>query len=225
MNDKTAARGGDRVQGISRRSLLLVLSSPSGAGKTSVARELLRREDELVMSISVTTRRKRPGENDGEDYRFVAESDYHRMVEAGELLEHAKVFGNFYGTPRGPVDDALAAGKDVLFDVDWQGTQQLMEHEHYYVVRVFILPPSIAELESRLRARAQDPEDVVRSRMNKAADEMSHYTEYDYIVVNHDIGDSVDEVQTILRAERLKRANLVGLHQFVDRLRGAGGVN
>ena len=190
-----------------------------------MARELLRREDELVMSISVTTRPKRPGEIDGEDYRFVAESDYHRMVEAGDLLEHAKVFGNFYGTPRRPVDDALAAGKDVLFDVDWQGTQQLMEHEHYYVVRVFILPPSIAELESRLRARAQDPEDVVRSRMNKAADEMSHYTEYDYIVVNHDIGDSVDEVQTILRAERLKRVNLVGLHQFVDRLRGAGGVN
>ncbi len=208
----------DDTGDIQRRGLMLVLSSPSGAGKTTISRDLLTREDNLSMSISVTTRPPRPGEVDGIDYRFVAEDDFAGMVGAGQFLEHATVFDNCYGTPRGPVEDALAAGRDILFDVDWQGTQQLAQNARDDVVSVFILPPSTGELESRLRGRAQDSEDVVRRRMSKAADEMSHWAEYDYIVVNRDVADSVARVQAILTAERQKRDRQVGLHAFVAAL-------
>ncbi|MCH8215080.1 MAG: guanylate kinase, partial [Proteobacteria bacterium] len=173
---------------------MLVLSSPSGAGKTTIARRLLERENALTMSVSATTRPPRPGEIDGTDYRFVDEAAFERMVGAGEFLEHARVFDNRYGTPRQPVEAALAAGRDVLFDVDWQGTQQLSANARADVVSVFILPPSTAELEKRLRERAQDSAEVVRARMSRASSEMSHWAEYDYIVVNRDIDDSVARV-------------------------------
>ncbi len=193
---------------------MLVLSSPSGAGKTTIARRLLEREKGLTMSVSATTRPPRPGETDGKDYRFVDEEAFERMVGAGEFLEHARVFGNRYGTPRQPVEAALAAGRDVLFDVDWQGTQQLSANAGDDVVSVFILPPSTAELEKRLRERAQDSADVVRARMSRASSEMSHWAEYDYIVVNRDIDDSVARVEASLTAERQKRDRLVGRHAF-----------
>jgi guanylate kinase len=207
---------------IGRRSLLLVLSSPSGAGKTSVSRKLLEREPDLTMSISVTTRPMRPGEVDGQDYVFVGEAEFDRMVEAGELLEHARVFGNLYGTPRARVEAALAAGSDVMFDVDWQGTQQLMERDREDLVRVFLLPPSYEELERRLRNREQDSDDTVRARMAKAADEMSHYSEYEYVLVNRDLEDCVVQVRAILAAERARRVNQPGLHDFVESLRRGG---
>ena len=197
---------------------MLVLSSPSGAGKTTIAGRLLDREKALTMSVSATTRPPRPGETDGTDYRFVDEAAFERMVGAGEFLEHARVFGNRYGTPRQPVEAALAAGRDGLFDVDWQGTQQLSANARDDVVSVFILPPSTAELEKRLRERAQDSADVVRARMSRASSEMSHWAEYDYIVVNRDVDDSVARVEAILTAERQKRARLVGLHAFVASL-------
>ena len=194
---------------------MLVLSSPSGAGKTTIARRLLEREKGLTMSVSATTRPPRPGETDGKDYRFVDEEAFERMVGAGEFLEHARVFGNRYGTPRQPVEAALAAGRDVLFDVDWQGTQQLSANAGDDVVSVFILPPSTAELEKRLRERAQDSPEVVRARMSTAASEISHWREYRYIIVNRDVEESVASVQAILAAERQKRDRLVGLHAFV----------
>jgi len=180
---------------------MLVLSSPSGAGKTTIARRLLEREKALTMSVSATTRPPRPGEIEGTDYRFVDEEAFERMVGAGAFLEHARVFDNRYGTPRQPVEAALAAGRDVLFDVDWQGTQQLSANAGDDVVSVFILPPSTAELEKRLRERAQDSADVVRARMSRASSEMSHWAEYDYIVVNRDIDDSVARVEAILTAK------------------------
>jgi len=204
---------------ISRRGVMLVLSSPSGAGKTSISRELRRREPRLSMSVSVTTRKMRPGEIDGTDYHFIDEARFNAMASRGELLEHAKVFGNYYGTPRAPVLAALEAGQDVLFDIDWQGTQQLTESARADVVSVFILPPSTAELERRLTTRAQDPPNVVAARMAKAADEMSHWPEYDYVVVNRDLDASVAVVQAILTAERARRDRQVGLHEFVRRLR------
>ncbi len=204
---------------ISRRGVMLVLSSPSGAGKTSISRELRRREPRLSMSVSVTTRKMRPGEVDGTDYHFIDEPRFAAMASGGELLEHAKVFGNFYGTPRMPVLAALDAGRDVLFDIDWQGTQQLNASARDDVVSVFILPPSTAELERRLTTRAQDPPAVVAARMAKAADEMSHWPEYDYVVVNRDLDASVAVVQAILTAERARRHRQVGLHEFVRRLR------
>jgi len=206
--------GGD----IRRRGLMVVLSSPSGAGKTTISRELLAREDNLALSVSVTTRPPRPGEVDGIDYRFVGEDDFRAMVEAGEFLEHATVFDHRYGTPRGPVEEALAAGRDILFDVDWQGTQQLAQNARDDVVSVFILPPSTDELERRLRGRAQDSDDVVRRRMSKAAAEMSHWAEYDYIIVNREVDDSVATVRAILTAERRRRERQVGLHAFVATL-------
>lgn len=209
-------------QGMSRRNLLFVLSSPSGAGKTTVAQRLLAEDPDLVMSVSATTRPKRPGETEGRDYFFVDQAAFRRMIEAGELLEHATVFGNLYGTPKAQVDKALAAGKDVLFDVDWQGTQQLLEHDREDVVSIFILPPSIAELERRLHSRAQDAPHVVAERMGRAADEMSHYTEYDYIIVNEHIETSVSQVRAILTAVRLRRSLQLGLHQFVEGLRAKG---
>ena len=170
---------------------MLVMSSPSGAGKTTISRELLSREPELTMSISATTRQPRPGEVDGKDYYFITKDKFHEMVENDEFLEHATVFENSYGTPRGPVEEALSSGRDVLFDVDWQGTQQMAGKTRGDLVTIFILPPSQAELEKRLRTRAQDPEDVIKKRMAKASSEMSHYDEYDYIVVNVDVDNIV----------------------------------
>ncbi|MBL0928864.1 MAG: guanylate kinase [Alphaproteobacteria bacterium] len=204
---------------ITRRGLMLVLSSPSGAGKTSISREILRRESGLTMSVSATTRAKRPGEIHGTDYFFVDKTEFGLMRNRGEFLEHAKVFDNYYGTPRSFVEEKLSAGLDVLFDIDWQGTQQLREEAHTDLVSVFILPPSTYELERRLNARAQDPAHVVAARMSKAADEMSHWPEYDYIIVNSDLDVSVARVQSILTAERCKRDRQVGLGDFVKRLR------
>jgi guanylate kinase len=207
------------LHAISRRGIMLVLSSPSGAGKTTISRKLLAREPGLAMSVSMTTRPKRPGEIDGVDYHFVSPADFNRMVAQGELLEHAAVFGHQYGTPRRTVESALAEGRDVLFDIDWQGTQQLAQNARADLVSVFVLPPSTAELERRLRTRAQDSEEVVAGRMAKAADEMSHWAEYDYIIVNREIEESVASVQAILAAERLRRERLVGLDAFVNDLR------
>ena len=204
---------------VRRRGLMLVLSSPSGAGKTTISRDILDRDPNLTMSVSATTRSKRPGEVAGTDYFFVDTETFNLMDNRGEFLEHAQVFGNYYGTPRGPVEAALAAGRDVLFDIDWQGTQQLMENARNDLVTVFILPPSTRELERRLRARAQDPDDVVAKRMSHAPDEMSHWPEYDYVIVNREIAASVAAVQAILAAERLKRERQVGLGDFVKSLR------
>ena len=205
--------------GIERRGLMLVLSSPSGAGKTTIARELLARDDNLTLSVSATTRPKRPGETEGVDYLFVDRAAFDAMVAEGAFLEHATVFEHCYGTPKAAVEAALAAGRDVLFDIDWQGTQQVAAKAREDLVSVFILPPSTGELERRLRARAQDPEEVVRGRMAKAADEMSHWPEYDYIVVNEDVAQGVAEVTSILQAERLRRDRRIGVHDFVETLR------
>src|SRR3954464_4521218 len=197
--------------GVERRGLMFVLSSPSGAGKTTLSRRLLEREPGLKMSVSATTRPMRPGEVEGRDYFFVDKAKFERMVEQGELLEWATVFDNLYGTPRAPVEAALSAGQDVLFDIDWQGTQQLHQKASVDVVRVFILPPSAADLEKRLHTRAQDSDEVIRGRMKKAGDDMSHFDAYDYIVVNDNIGLAYEAVKSILRAEQLKRERQVGL--------------
>jgi guanylate kinase len=199
--------------------LMLVLSSPSGAGKTTISRSLLHRDRNLVMSVSVTTRTQRPGEQPGVDYDFIDMTSFKRMIDGDELLEYAHVFGNYYGTPRAPVERWLSAGKDILFDIDWQGTQQLAQRARTDLVSVFVLPPSTQELERRLRGRAQDPIEVVNSRMAKAADEMSHWAEYDYVVVNEDLPECVDKVEGILTAERMKRHRQTGLVDFVKRLR------
>lgn len=205
---------------IARRGLMLVLSSPSGAGKTTISRALLQRDSGIAMSVSATTRPPRPGEVDGVDYHFMPVDRFRAMVESDEFLEHAKVFDNYYGTPRAPVERELQAGKDVLFDIDWQGTQQLAQNARTDLVSVFVLPPSVEELERRLRGRNQDSEEVVAKRMAKAADEMSHWREYDYILVNNDVEESVRNVEAILRAERLRRDRLAGMTGFVARLRG-----
>jgi len=207
---------------IKRRGLMLVLSSPSGAGKTTISRKLLEREANLTLSVSATTRPKRPGEVDGVDYSFIDQNAFDRMVSEGAFLEHATVFGNSYGTPRAKVAGALDRGRDVLFDIDWQGTQQLRESAREDLVSVFILPPSTEELARRLRTRAQDPEDVVQARMAKAADEMSHWQEYDYVIVNEDVETSVVAVQGILHAEHLRLDRQVGLRDFVEALRKGG---
>lgn len=204
---------------ISRRGLMLVLSSPSGAGKSTISRALLDKHPDLTMSVSATTRPMRPGEVEGKDYFFIDTAKFEAMAEDGEFLEHAKVFDNYYGTPRGPVEAALKSGKDVLFDVDWQGTQQLRQNARDDLASIFILPPSVDELERRLYARAQDPEDVVKRRMAKATSEMSHWAEYDYIIVNEAVSQSVAEAEAILDAERLKRFRRVGLAEW---LRGMG---
>ena len=203
---------------IARRGLMLVLSLPSGAGKTTISRLLLERDKSLSMSISTTTRPIRPGEKDNRDYHFVDPTEFNLMVNRQEFLEHAKVFGNYYGTPRAAVEEALAGGSDVIFDIDWQGAQQLGEVAGEDLVRVFILPPSTDELNRRLRRRAQDTPDVVASRMAKAADEMSHWAEYDFIVINEDVETSVAQVQAILAAERLRRQRQIGLSELVKRL-------
>ncbi len=205
--------------GIKRRGLMLVLSSPSGAGKTTIARKLMELEENLEISVSSTTRAKRSSEADGTHYRFIDDKKFTQMVGKGAFLEHATVFGHRYGTPRAPVEAALARGRDVLFDIDWQGTQQLAEKARKDLVSVFVLPPSTAELERRLHSRAQDPDDVVRDRMAKAANEVSHWAEYDYILVNTDVAKSVASVQSILHAERLRRDRQVGLSDFVETLR------
>ena len=204
---------------IERRGLMLVLSSPSGAGKTTISRELLARDGGLVLSVSATTRLMRPGETEGVDYVFMDQARFDGMVRDGAFLEHATVFGHCYGTPRRPVEAALDEGRDVLFDIDWQGAQQVSEEAREDLVSVFILPPSTEELERRLHTRAQDSDDVVRARMAKAADEMSHWAEYDYIVVNEDVEASVAAVRSILEAERLRRERRIGLHDFVEVLR------
>jgi guanylate kinase len=201
-----------------RRGLMLVLSSPSGAGKTTLSRLLLERYAAIELSVSVTTRTPRPGEIDGKDYHFIDRARFDAMVANGELLEWAEVFGNRYGTPRAPVELVLAAGRDVLFDIDWQGTQQLREKGRADLVSVFVLPPSIPDLEARLRTRAQDADDVIRARMSKAADEMSHWAEYDYVVINRDVRRAFEDVCAILAAERLKRERQVGLSAFVRAL-------
>ena len=213
------AQGNARsFDGVQRRGLMFVLSSPSGAGKTTLSRLLIERMPGLKMSISATTRPMRPGEADGRDYFFVDKARFENMVEQGELLEWATVFDNRYGTPRAPVEAALSAGQDVLFDIDWQGTQQLREKARADVVSVFILPPSATDLEQRLHTRAQDSEEVIRGRMNRATHELSHWAEYDYIVVNQNVDDAFAEVQSILKAERLKRERRTGLTAFVRNL-------
>jgi guanylate kinase len=204
---------------IPRRGLMFVLSSPSGAGKTTLARALLDSDPSISMSVSVTTRPKRPGEVEGKDYRFIDKGEFDRLVATNALLEHAKVFDNFYGTPRKPVEDGLAQGRDVLFDIDWQGTQQLVSTAPNDLVRVFILPPTMQALERRLQMRAQDTAEVVARRMARAADEMSHWAEYDYVLINNHIDQSLSHVRAILQAERLRRQRQVGLNEFVADLR------
>src|SRR6185437_11547830 len=190
--------------GVERRGLMFVLSSPSGAGKTTLSRLLIEKVPGLEMSVSATTRPMRPGEVEGRDYHFIDKARFDQMTKRNEWLESATVFENRYGTPRAPVEAALSAGRDVLFDIDWQGTQQLREKAHDDVVSVFILPPSASDLEKRLHSRAQDSDEVIRGRMDRASHEMSHWAEYDYIVINHDVDEAFAEVQSILKAERLK---------------------
>jgi guanylate kinase len=205
-------------EAIRRRGLMLVLSSPSGAGKTTLSRKLLAADDNIKLSVSATTRPMRPGEEHGKDYHFIGAEEFAAWVADGRFLEHASVFGNRYGTPSHLVTEALGAGRDVLFDIDWQGTQQLKEKVRDVLVSIFILPPSHGELERRLRTRASDSEEVVSGRMAKAADEISHWPEYDYIIVNTDIDKALKDVQAILNAERLKRARQIGISEFAARL-------
>jgi guanylate kinase len=204
---------------IRRRGFLLVLSSPSGAGKTTLTRRLVASDPGLTLSVSVTTRRAREGETDGRDYFFIKQPRFDEMIARGELLEHATVFGNCYGTPRAPIEEVLARGRDVVSDIDWQGTQQLARNIPDDLVAVFILPPSIAALEARLRARAQDSAAVVAARMAKSAEEMSHWPEYDYVIINCDVEESVAQLRAIVLAERLRRTRRHGLSEFVDDLR------
>jgi len=203
---------------VARRGIMLVLSSPSGAGKTTLSRMLLERDSSIELSVSVTTRTPRPGEIDGKDYHFIDRARFDQMVARGELLEWAEVFGNRYGTPRVAVERVLAAGRDVLFDIDWQGTQQLREKGRDDLVSVFVLPPSIPALEARLRTRAQDSDAVIHARMSKAAGEMSDWAEYDYVVINRDAMRAFEDVCAILAAERLKRERQTGLSAFVRAL-------
>lgn len=209
------------VPKVARRGVLYILSSPSGAGKTTLARRLIEADLGITMSVSVTTRKPRPGERDGVDYYFVDAAGFEKMKSGGELLEWATVFGNSYGTPRAAVSAAIDDGKDVLFDIDWQGAQQLSEKMKGDVVRVFVLPPSGQVLEQRLKSRAQDPPEIVANRMAAASAEISHWAEYDYVIVNNDLEDSVRAVTSILLAERLKRERLLGLSAFVRDMQSA----
>lgn len=200
---------------IARRGLLLVVSSPSGAGKTTLSKRLLASDAGITMSVSVTTRPPRPGEQNGRDYFFIDKAAFERMRDGGELLEWARVFDNYYGTPRAAVEEQVQRGRDVLFDIDWQGTQQLSEAMSADLVRVFIMPPSGESLETRLRGRNQDSEETVARRMAAASAEISHWPEYDYVIVNAELERSVAGLQSILVAERLKRSRLLGLTDFV----------
>jgi len=204
---------------IRRRGLMLAISSPSGAGKTTISRALLAGDDNLTMSVSATTRPKRPGETEGRDYFFIDREEFGLRANRGDFLEHARVFDHYYATPRAPVDAALADGRDMLFDIDWQGTQQIYEKARDDLVRLFILPPSTMELERRLRSRAQDSDEVVARRMSEAASEMSHWQEYDYVIVNRELDDSIAKARAVLAAERLKRSRQIGLGEFVKVLR------
>ncbi len=201
---------------LSRRGILIILSSPSGAGKSTLAGRLMAWDPQLSFSVSATTRPPRAGEVDGKDYFFRSRDDFERMVAQGEMLEHAQVFENLYGSPRAPVEEAISAGRDVIFDIDWQGGQQVRNSGMAEdVVSIFILPPSIAELESRLRSRAQDSDAVIAARMQKSRDEISHWAEYDYCLVNHDLDEAEAELRAILTAERLKRSRQPGLMGLV----------
>ncbi len=214
-----AARGADQLTApVARRGLMLVLSSPSGAGKTTLSRMLLATDTSVELSVSVTTRPRRANEADGRDYHFIDAARFRTMIANNELLEWAEVFGNLYGTPRAPVEQALEAGRDVLFDIDWQGTQQLREKARGDMASIFVLPPSIGELERRLHTRALDDESVIKSRMAKAGDELSHWAEYDYVIINDDVDQALAKVRMILSAERFKRERQLGLSAFVRRL-------
>ena len=204
---------------IPRRGFMLVLSSPSGAGKTTIARKLIDSEDQLKVSVSYTTRPKRPGEVEGQDYHFTDETTFKAMIEDETFMEYAKVFGHYYGTPKSSIERSLAHGMDVLFDIDWQGTQQLKEVSTGDLVSDFVLPPSLKTLEHRLRMRAEDDDHVVAHRMKKAGDEMSHWAEYDYVIINNDLEESIRQVRSILTSERLKRRRQLGLAGFVNQLR------
>lgn len=205
---------------IKRRGILLVLSSPSGAGKTTTTRALVAQDSKLAISVSATTRPMRKGEIDGQDYYFLDQARFAALVREDGLLEHATVFNHSYGTPRAPVMEALERGSDIISDVDWQGTQQLKAKLRADLVSVFILPPSLPALEERLKTRAQDNDSVVHARMAKSADEMSHWPEYDYVIVNDDLVQTVNRVHAILDAERVRRERQIGLDEFVNRLRG-----
>ena len=214
MASEISALSTPRTDSLARRGLMFILSSPSGAGKTTIARRLLAEDGELAMSVSVTTRPPRPGEVEGRDYHFVDQPRFREMVDAGEMLEWATVFGNNYGTPKSFIKSGLKEGRDFLFDIDWQGTQQLYQRMETDVVRVFLLPPSIGELESRLRSRGTDAETVIADRMARARSEISHWDGYDYVVVNDDIDQCFEKVRTILEAERMRRARQTGLVDF-----------
>jgi guanylate kinase len=203
-----------------RRGLLIVLSSPSGAGKSTISRLLLAADNEVTMSVSATTRPKRPGERDGLDYHFVDDSEFDRMIVANAFVEWAHVFGHRYGTPKAPVKQALREGRDILFDIDWQGARQLEPDFGEHLVTIFLLPPSMAELDRRLRARDQDSDDVIAERMRRAADEIDHWAEYDYVLVNNDMNACLAQVQAIVAAERSKRVRQTGLVDFVRDLIG-----
>ncbi len=202
-----------------RRGLLLILSSPSGAGKSTLTKMLMAWDDTMRFSVSATTRAPRPGEADGREYFFRARADFEAMIAAGEMLEHAEVFGNFYGTPKGPVESAMKEGRDTVFDIDWQGGQQIRNSSlGRDVVSIFVLPPSIAELDRRLRTRGQDSDDVIAGRMAKSRDEISHWAEYDYVLVNEDLSATFERLKTILAAERLRRDRQPMLSDFVRTL-------
>ncbi|MBP9950434.1 MAG: guanylate kinase [Cypionkella sp.] len=202
-----------------RRGLLLILSSPSGAGKSTLARRLMEWDPTLRFSVSATTRAPRPGEVDGRDYHFSGRAEFEAMVQGGQMLEHAEVFGNFYGSPRAPVEAAMNEGRDTLFDIDWQGGQQIRNSAlGRDAVSIFVLPPSIAELERRLRSRAQDSDAVIAGRMAKSRDEISHWAEYDYVLINNDIDAAFAELATILQAERMRRDRQPALSEFVRSL-------
>lgn len=202
-----------------RSGLLIILSSPSGAGKSTLARRLMAWDDSLRFSVSATTRKARPGEVEGDHYYFRQPDEFRAMVQAGQMLEHAEVFGNLYGTPRGPVEQAMLAGRDTLFDVDWQGGQQIRASAlGAHAISIFVLPPSLAELERRLIVRQQDAADVIAARMQQSRDEISHWAEYDYVIINDDIDESTEKLKHILTAERMRRARQTGLGPFVRNL-------
>lgn len=202
----------------SRRGLMLVLSSPSGAGKSTIARHLIEQDDDIDLSVSVTTRGRRPSEIDGVHYHFIDQPTFDRMRDEGELLEWAQVHGNFYGTPRGPVEAALVAGRDVLFDIDWQGADQVAKAMPQDLVRIFVLPPTMKELQSRLQRRAEDEPDVIARRLANARAEISHWRDYDYVIINKDLQTSLEKAEAILYAERMKRARTTWLEGFVEGL-------